>query len=157
MALKLLLINGWSDACCLAAPSQYLYQYRNIVSSLAPGICGHTFKCTISKFIIKSSSSATCCAIALGWIPRNVTNETSMLVQVWLGAVRQQTINWANVDPYLRCHIVSLVQDELIEPLKTDFCTIKILLYCTQLLTKSSVDELMSTGHFLINCITNTT
>ena len=31
----------------------------------------------------------------------------------WLGAIRQQTINWANVDPDLSCHMVSLCHNEL--------------------------------------------
>ena len=31
----------------------------------------------------------------------------------WLGAVRQQAITWANVDPYLRCHMALLGHSEL--------------------------------------------
>ena len=31
----------------------------------------------------------------------------------WLDAIRQQAITWTNVDPELRCHMVSLGHNEL--------------------------------------------
>ena len=41
------------------------------------------------------------------------TDDQSTLVQEWLGAVRQQAITWANVDPDLCRHMVSLDHNEL--------------------------------------------
>ena len=61
---------------------------------------------------------STSCEIALRWIPLDLTDAESILVQVmaWclmLGAVRQQAITWANVDPDLCCHMASLGHNEL--------------------------------------------
>ena len=44
----------------------------------------------------------------------NVTDDKSTLVQVMVGAVRQQAITWANVDPVPCHHMASLGQNELI-------------------------------------------
>ena len=46
-------------------------------------------------------------------MPLDVTGDKSTLVQVMLGAVRQQAITWANVDPDLCCHMMALGHNEL--------------------------------------------
>ena len=46
--------------------------------------------------------------IALRWKSKGLTDDKSILGQVMLGAVRQQAITWANVDPDLCRHMVSL-------------------------------------------------
>ena len=40
--------------------------------------------------------------------------DKSTLIQIWFGAIKQQTITWANVDPALCCHKASLGHNELI-------------------------------------------
>ena len=46
-------------------------------------------------------------------MPQDLTDDKSTLVQVWLGAVRQQAITWAIVDPDLCRHMASLGHNEL--------------------------------------------
>ena len=46
-------------------------------------------------------------------MPQNLTNEKSTLVREWLGAVTQQAITLANVDPDLCRHMASLSHNEL--------------------------------------------
>ena len=53
--------------------------------------------------------------IALGWMSQNLTNESTVLVQVRLGALSQQVITWTNVDPDLSRHMASLGYNELIK------------------------------------------
>ena len=53
----------------------------SVVNSLAPGRYGSNFTSKISKFIIQNRL-ATFHEIALRWIPQNLTNEKSALVQV---------------------------------------------------------------------------
>ena len=53
------------------------------------------------------------CEIALMWIPQDFTDDWSILVQVMVGAARQQAITWANIDPDFCCHMVSLGHNEL--------------------------------------------
>ena len=50
--------------------------------------------------------------IALMWISLYLTDDKSTLVQVMIGALRQQAIIWANVDPDLSRHVVSLSHNE---------------------------------------------
>ena len=54
-------------------------------------------------------------------MPLDFTNDKSTLVQVMAGAVRQQSITWANVDPDLCRHMVSLGQNELMVILGGEF------------------------------------
>ena len=44
-------------------------------------------------------------SIALRWMPQDLTNEKSTLVQVTVWCSRQQAITWANVDPNLCRHM----------------------------------------------------
>ena len=46
-------------------------------------------------------------------MPIDLTDGKSILVQVMLGAIRQQAITWANVDPDLCRHMASLGLNEL--------------------------------------------
>ena len=52
------------------------------IDSLDPGRCGSYSKNTIFKLIINNSSLGIHCLIALRWMPQNVTDEKSQLVQV---------------------------------------------------------------------------
>ena len=51
----------------------------------------------------------------LRWIPQDLTDDKSTLVQVRLGAVRQQAITWTSVDQDLQGHMASLGPNELSE------------------------------------------
>ena len=51
--------------------------------------------------------------IALRWMPLDLTDENSTLVQVMACAIRQQAITWANVDPDLCHQMASLGLNEL--------------------------------------------
>ena len=51
--------------------------------------------------------------IALRWMPLDLTDDKSTLVQV-MAWCRQQAITWANADPDLCCHKMSLGHKELI-------------------------------------------
>ena len=62
------------------------------------------FKSIIFKLIIQNSSLGTRCEIADRWMPQNLTNEKSTLVQVMVGAVMHQAMTWANFDQYLWRH-----------------------------------------------------
>ena len=52
----------------------------------------------------------------LRWMPQNLTDDKSTLVQVWLGGIRQQAICWVNVDPDLCRHMASLGVNDLTPP-----------------------------------------
>ena len=52
------------------------------VNSLIPGRCDNNFENIIFKLNIQTSSLSTHSEIALRWIPQNLTNEKSTLVQV---------------------------------------------------------------------------
>ena len=56
--------------------------WNNQVDSLTPGRCGSNFKSLIFRLIIQHSSLGTCCEIALRWMPENLTNKRSTLLQV---------------------------------------------------------------------------
>ena len=54
-----------------------------VVNQLIGNIwCGSIFKSFIFNFIIENSSWGTRFAIALGWVPKNLTNEKSILIQL---------------------------------------------------------------------------
>ena len=58
---------------------------------------------------------STSCETALKWMQQNTFDAKSMLVQEMAGAVRQQAIAWANVDPDLCCQMALLCHNELIQ------------------------------------------
>ena len=83
------------------------------INSLAPGWCGSNLKSMIFKVVIlNSTGSLGACEIAHRWMPQNLTNEKSTLVQVMSWC--HQAITWANIDPDLCCHMASLGYKELI-------------------------------------------
>ena len=87
-----------------------------IVNSLTPGRCGSDFQRVIFKLIMQNSSLGTHCEIALRWMPQSLINKKSTTqhwFRLWLGAVREQVITWANVYPDLCHHMVSLGHSEL--------------------------------------------
>ena len=59
------------------------------------------------------------CEIAFRWMSLDLADDSPTLVQVQLGAVRQQAIAWANVDPNIFCDMASLGYNELIYVNKT--------------------------------------
>ena len=54
-----------------------------------------------------------CCEKALIWMSLDFTDDQPILVQVMAWCLRQQAISWANVDPHLCHHMVSLAHNEL--------------------------------------------
>ena len=60
--------------------------HRNSFHSLAPGACGSNFGSVIFKLITPYSSLSTRFELTPGWMPCNLTNEKSILVEDWLGA-----------------------------------------------------------------------
>ena len=52
------------------------------LNSLAPGRCRGNIKSTMFELIIENSSLSTWCEIAPRWMPRNLTNEKSTLLQL---------------------------------------------------------------------------
>ena len=71
------------------------------VNSLAPGKFEWNFRHVIFKQILVIDDWGISCEIALTWKPQDLTDDKSTLV-------RQQAITWANVDPVLCRHMVSL-------------------------------------------------
>ena len=65
---------------------------------------GSNFKSVISKHMLWITFMGTSCEIALRWIPQNIFDDKSTLVQVIVGACWHQAITWRNVDPDLCCH-----------------------------------------------------
>ena len=51
---------------------------------------------------------------ALTWIQREFIDDSQYCFRLWRGAFRQQAIIWANIDPDLYRHMVSLESNELI-------------------------------------------
>ena len=77
------------------------------LNSLAPGICINNLESIILKHMLRIKFKSTACKIALRWVPQNLTNKKSTLVQVMAWCNRQQAITWANVDPDLCRHMAS--------------------------------------------------
>ena len=94
----------WSDA--IVQISDNILLYIETIWKLTD--VAVIFKSIICKFLIQNSSLGIRCEIALRWMPQNGTNEKSTLVQV-MAWCHHKNITWANVDPDLCRHIVSLV------------------------------------------------
>ena len=69
------------------------------INSLAPARCSRNFKSIIFKLLTVKLLSGEC--------HRKLLTRSQYWFRQWLGAVRQQTITWANVDPVLYCYMVS--------------------------------------------------
>ena len=133
-------------ACCLTASSDDLNKFLFLISevlwhssessftvnsqattcilhdefnSLAPGKFEWNLRHVIFKQNLVIDVWGICCEIALIWMSLDFTDNQSTLVQVMFGAVRQQAITWAKVDPDLCRHMASLGPNELkLIPLK---------------------------------------
>ena len=71
------------------------------------------FRHVIFKRILVLDGWGISCEIAIIWISLDFTDDQSTLVQQVNIAWRHQAITWANVDPDLCCHMVSLGHNEL--------------------------------------------
>ena len=79
-----------------------------------PGRFPWNFRWLIFKPVFVIDNWGLFCDIALGWMSQDPLLMISQhWFRLWLGAVRQQAITWANVDPDLCRHMVLLGQDEL--------------------------------------------
>ena len=69
----------------------------------------------IFKLNIQKCSLGTHCEIALSRMPHNFTMvmRSQNWFKLWLVAMKQQAITWANVDPDLFGHMASLGHKEL--------------------------------------------
>ena len=87
-------------------------------NSLAPGRFEWNFRYIIFKRILVIDDGGISCQLALIWMSLDFTDDQSTLVQVMLGAVRQQAITRANIDQDLCQHMASLGHNELINTSK---------------------------------------
>ena len=85
-----------------------------ITNSLAPGKFEWNFRHVIFKQILVIDGWGIFCEIALMWMSLDFTDDQSTLVQVMAWCRQATTITWANVDPDLCHHMVSLGHNELI-------------------------------------------
>ena len=106
---------GKNRKYCKWNQSGGLFQNKHTVfNSLAPEKLELNFRHVIFKQILVIDGWGISCKIALIWMWLDFTDDQSTLVQVMAGAVRHQTITWANVDPDLCRHMASLGHNELI-------------------------------------------
>ena len=82
------------------------------MNALNPWRNGFNLKLVISKLISKIDVSIISCEITLRWMSQDLLMISQHWFKQWLGAVRQQTNIWANVDPDL-CHQMSSLDHEL--------------------------------------------
>ena len=64
--------------------------------------------------------------LPLRWLTRNSLVMSQHWFKLWLGAIRQQAITWANVDPDVCRHLASLGHNELTLPRSTTWWSYKI-------------------------------
>ena len=102
-----------------------------VVNSFAPGICVCNLYLVIFKLILQNSL-ATHCEIALKWMPQNLTNKKSTLVQVMVWCRQATSLTWANVDPDLCHHMASLGHTELNDPQRLILSLIQFSFYQTR-------------------------
>ena len=77
-------------------------------NSLVPGKFEWNFRYLVIPIISVIDGWGIPCELALRWMSLDLTDYKSTLVQVMAGAVRQQAITWANIDPDLCRHMASL-------------------------------------------------
>ena len=143
MILQSVLQHGWfaKGPCCIRFTNSLIPLYGiNVIirDSLAPEVCGTNFKNVILKLIICNSNLATQSLIALMWMPQNLTDEKSTLVEVmaWCcqatshylshcwprsmspyGITRPQWVNNApgnNLSPKYWCQAITCVNGNLL-------------------------------------------
>ena len=71
------------------------------------------FRYVIVKLSLEIAGWGIACEISLIWMSLHLTDGQSTLVQVMTGAIRQQAITRASVDPDLCRHMASLGHNEL--------------------------------------------
>ena len=81
------------------------------INSLAPGF-EWNFRYLIFRIISVIGGWDISCELALRWMSLDLTGGQHWFRQ-WLGAVRQQAITWANVDPNICRHIPLIGHNEL--------------------------------------------
>ena len=81
--------------------------------NMSTGKYGSNFKSVIFKLIIQNSSMGFRCLIALRWMPQDLTDEKSTLVQViaWCHQATSHNLSQCWPGPY--CHVASLGHNEL--------------------------------------------
>ena len=108
------------------------------INSLASGRC---FRC-IKRLFSNSLYRIVACALAVKLLPSECQNISLMICQhwfrEWLGAIRQQAIAWANVDPDLCRNMVSLGHNESRWKLDTSskwscLCATRIIMHSTEI------------------------
>ena len=75
-------------------------------NSFISGGCDIGYKDVTFKLILQIDIKSIYWEIALMWMPQNLLLISHHWFRFWLGAVKQQAITWANVDPdlFLWCH-----------------------------------------------------
>ena len=90
-----------------------------LINSLAHGKFEWNFRHVIYKQILVIDGWGISCEIALLWMSLASLMISQHWFRWWLGAVRQQVITWANVDPDLCRHMASLDPNELTKSIET--------------------------------------
>ena len=81
--------------------------------SFAPEKCGSNLTSVFFKVILQTHVFGTACEIGFSWVTQNSIEDQPTLIQVMAWWVRPQAIFWANVDPDLCHHMVSLGHNKL--------------------------------------------
>ena len=112
------------------------------VSSFVPGRYGNDFKGAIFKLFIHNTGLAAWCTDALTWIPKNLLDDKSTLVQVmaWCHQVTSQYLYQCrprSISPYgmIMAKWVNEIKFKSNQNLEIDYLY-KIIFKCTQLLIR---------------------
>ena len=92
--------------------------------------CGRTSRQTVSHPTLYKISLPVCVIVTNKRLPHLTTTRynSPVLSFSWIGALRQQAIMWANVDPDLRRHMVSLGHNDVTRlPLVPHICVTECL------------------------------
>ena len=91
--------------------SSWTKQFHIYDVLISHGRCSWKFTCIILKPILIIDIQSILYEINLKWIP--VIFISQYWFRLWLGAIRQNAMIWANVDQVLQCHMLSLGLGEL--------------------------------------------
>ena len=105
--------SHYLSQCWPRSLSPYDVSRPQWVNSIAPGRCSSNFKSMIFNFfIIQASNTGTRCETALRWMPLNLTNEESTLVQVmaWCHQASSHYLNrcWPKFYEATWCHSATM-------------------------------------------------
>ena len=78
----LLYFLSFPDTKTMHVVKIFLGGWEGSFNSLATGRCGRSFKSIIFKLIIQNSRLDPCSEIALRWMPQDITDDKSILVQI---------------------------------------------------------------------------